>query len=94
MTWTNPPYNDFSHIMVYLNGIWGTNTSDAYYTATNLNPDTTYELSTHTVDTHGNVIPLQGVNPTAKTSLPATNDASVAQSPMPPVRNLNHRRNN
>jgi len=73
-TWTNPADDDFSHTVVYVNGIWQTNTSDAYYNATGLIADTTYELSTHTVDTHGNVN-TTWVNQTAKTSVPTANGA-------------------
>ena len=64
--WTNPEDDDFSHTIVYLDGIWKTNTSDAYYNATSLNPDTTYEISTHTVDINENVNPAW-VNQTAAT---------------------------
>ena len=65
-TWTNPSDNDFNHTMVYLDGTWQTNTSNSYYNATGLNPDTTYEIGTHTVDTSGNVNNTL-VNQTAKT---------------------------
>ena len=54
-TWTNPTDTDFNHTMVYLNSTWQTNTSSTYYNATGLNPDTSYEIGTHTVDTYGNV---------------------------------------
>ena len=67
-TWDNPLDNDFNHTMVYLNGIWQTNTSDAYYNATGLNPDTSYEIGTHTVDINGNVN-TTWVNQTAKTEV-------------------------
>ena len=73
-TWINPEDDDFSHTMVYLDGVWKTSTSDAYYNATGLSADTTYELSTLTVDTNGNVNTIW-VNQTAKTSVPATNSA-------------------
>ena len=66
-TWTNPPDEDFSHTMVYLDGIWKTNTSDAHYNATGLSADTSYELSTLTVDTNGNVNTTTWVNQTATT---------------------------
>ena len=54
-TWTNPPDLDFNHTMVYLNGTWQTNTSNPFYNATELSPDASYEIGTHTVDTSGNV---------------------------------------
>ncbi len=61
--------------MVYLNGIWQTNTSNPYYNVTNLAAETSYEISTRTVDTNGNVNTTTWVNQTAKTSVPATNSA-------------------
>ena len=74
-TWTNPEDDDFSHVMLYLDGIWGINTSDAYYNASGLSAETSYELSTLTVDTHGNVNTTTWVNQTATTSAPAANGA-------------------
>ena len=35
-TWTNPSDNDFAYTMVYLNGVFKTNTSSPYYNATGL----------------------------------------------------------
>ena len=65
-TWNNPPDNDFNHTMVYLNGIFKTNTPNSYYNATGLIADMSYEIGTHTVDTYGNVNSTW-VNQTAKT---------------------------
>jgi len=65
-TWTNPTDEDFNHTMVYLDGIFKTNTSNPYYNATGLSPDTSYEIGTHTVDTNGNVNSTW-VNQTTKT---------------------------
>jgi len=65
-TWTNPTDNDFNHTMVYLNGTWLTNTSDAHYNAIGLVANTSYEIGTHTVDTYGNVN-TTWVNQTTKT---------------------------
>jgi len=62
--WTNPTDDDFSHTMGYLDG---TNTSDAYYNASGLNTETSYEIGTRTVDTHGNVNTTTWVNQTAAT---------------------------
>jgi 5-hydroxyisourate hydrolase-like protein (transthyretin family) len=73
-TWTNPADDDFSHTTVYLDGVWETNTSDAYYNATELSANTTHEIGTHTVDTTGNVN-TAWVNQTAATSAPAANGA-------------------
>ncbi|MGB7532573.1 MAG: CARDB domain-containing protein, partial [Halobacteriota archaeon] len=65
-TWTSPPDEDFNFTMVYLNGTWQTNTSDPFYNATGLNPDTYYEIGTHTVDNAGNINETW-VNQTTKT---------------------------
>ncbi len=73
-TWTNPTDDDFNYTMVYLNGAWQTNTSFNYYKATGLNPDTSYEIGTHTVDTYGNVN-TTWINQTAKTAA-ASSDTS------------------
>ncbi|MFV9677446.1 MAG: PKD domain-containing protein, partial [Methanosarcinales archaeon] len=54
-TWKNPADADFNYTMVYLNGTWQTNTSNEYYNATGLVTNTSYKLSTHTVDLVGNV---------------------------------------
>jgi parallel beta-helix repeat protein len=68
-TWTNPPDPDFSKVMVYLNGTFKTNVSTpaSYYNATGLNPETSYEIGTRTVDTNGN-INASWVNHTAMTA--------------------------
>ena len=65
-TWTNPSDDDFAYTMVYLNGVFKTNTSSPYYNATNLTANTTYEIGTHTVDVNGNVNDTW-VNQTART---------------------------
>jgi subtilisin len=65
--WTNPPDADFNYTMVYLDGTWQTNTSDPFYNATGITPDTYYEIGTHTVDKIGN-INTTWVNQTTKTS--------------------------
>lgn len=72
-TWNNPTDADFSHVMVYLDGSIKENVSKPtnYYKATNLSPNTIYEIGTHTVDTSGNINETW-VNDTAKTLLPDT----------------------
>jgi PGF-pre-PGF domain-containing protein len=79
--WTNPDDPDFSHVMVYLNGAFVTNTSDNSinsYNATGLAEGVTYNIGTHTVDTSGN-INATWVNDSAITETPAdtTPPASV-----------------
>ena len=71
-TWANPSDPDFKHTEVYLNGTFITNipTPINYYNATGLLPDTSYQFSTRTVDTSGN-INQTWVNHTART-LPDT----------------------
>jgi len=65
--WTNPGDVDFSHVAVYLNGTWRTNTTNGFYYARGLNPDTEYEIGTRTVDNAGN-INATWVNGTARTT--------------------------
>ncbi|MCX8194128.1 MAG: hypothetical protein N3G19_02075, partial [Candidatus Pacearchaeota archaeon] len=43
--WTNPSDPDFSHVEIWLNGSWQTNTSNNYYNATGLTNDTSYTIS-------------------------------------------------
>jgi len=67
-TWTNPSDPDFNHTKIYLNGTFLTNipAPQNYYNITELLPDTSYELGTHTVDTFGNINETW-VNDTART---------------------------
>ncbi|MDY6965908.1 MAG: NosD domain-containing protein, partial [Halobacteriota archaeon] len=65
--WINPTDPDFSHVMIYLDGVWQENTSEQSYNATGLSADTEYEIGTRTVDSSGN-INKSWVNQTAKTS--------------------------
>ncbi len=89
-TWLNPPDPDFSHVMLYLNGTFLTNISSPhnFYNATGLSPDTEYKLSTHTVDTSGN-INSTWVNHTARTAPlsdtlpPSVTNATANQSDIP-----------
>ena len=75
-TWFNPPDPDFSHVMLYLNGAFITNITapQNYYNFTGLDPDTLYELGTHTVDSSGNVNETW-VNATGRT-LPSSGTAN------------------
>ena len=56
-TWTDPVNADFSRVMVYLNGIFKTNVTKGvqFYNASGLDPDTSYEIGTRTVDISGNI---------------------------------------
>ncbi|WP_321416950.1 PGF-pre-PGF domain-containing protein [uncultured Methanomethylovorans sp.] len=54
-TWTNPNDADFKYSMIYLDGIFITNTSDEYYNFTGLDAGTAHTLSIKTVDNSGNI---------------------------------------
>jgi len=54
-TWTNPTDQDFNHTEIFLNGIFNTSTSAEYFNATGLKSETSYTISTRTVDSSGNV---------------------------------------
>ena len=75
-TWQNPSDPDFNHIEIYLNGIFQTNTSVEYFDATGLQPETSYMLSTRTVDNYGNI------NETWVNSTSSTASGSPLQSPI------------
>ena len=68
-TWIDPKAPDFARVMVYVNGKFMTNVTKGirYYRATNLISNTPYTISSHTVDTLGN-INQTWINNTAKTS--------------------------
>lgn len=76
-TWTDPTDRDFSHSMIYIDGIFVTNTSNGYYNSTKLAEGTTHTIGIRTVDNSGNINPAL-VNDTAKTTAPdRTAPASV-----------------
>ncbi len=50
--WTNPA--DLNHSIIYLDGSFVTNTSEAYFRAGGLNPATRHTISIMTVDEYGN----------------------------------------
>jgi PGF-pre-PGF domain-containing protein len=56
-TWIDPVDTDFEKVMIYLDGALKTNVSegDKHFNATGLSSDKEYIISTHTVDTSGNV---------------------------------------
>ncbi|MBW2984137.1 S8 family serine peptidase, partial [Candidatus Woesearchaeota archaeon] len=53
--WTNPIDGDFAENIVYIDTVNEINTSNSYYNATGLSPDTLYTITVHTKDTTGNV---------------------------------------
>ena len=53
--WTNPSDDDFSYVMVYLNGVFKTKITQDYYNTTGLRTNTSYELSLVTSDTSNNI---------------------------------------
>ncbi|MFA0821670.1 MAG: PGF-pre-PGF domain-containing protein [Methanomethylovorans sp.] len=61
-SWTNPEDDDFSYVMVYIDGEFVTNTTDSsvnFYNATELSKGTTYTIGLQTVDTSGNINSVQ-----------------------------------
>ncbi len=77
-TWTDPADSDFSKVMIYINGKFKTNISKGirYYRATSLIPNILYNISTHTVDTSGN-INKTWKNHTARTAKDSVPPASI-----------------
>ncbi len=70
-TWTDPKDSDFARVMVYINGVFKSNVTKGvrYYNAAGLSASTGYTISTHTVDTSGN-INKTWMNHTARTAPP------------------------
>jgi len=68
-TWTGPTDDDFSHVMIWLDGVWQADVPKGIrnYTANGLPADTGHTLGTKTVDTAGN-INMTWVNHTAWTA--------------------------
>ena len=77
--WTNPPDPDFNYTEVWINGEFKdkVTTPEHSYNATGLNPDTTYEIGTRTVDNSGNVNQTW-VNDTATTLSLLIHDINVS----------------
>lgn len=64
--WTNPMHQNFSSILIYLNNILQGNTTSTTYTASNLQPGTTYTLTLLTTNSSGSTTG-QGVSNTTAT---------------------------
>ncbi len=81
-TWTDPADADFSKVMVYINGTFKTNVTNVtqFYNATELAANTTYEISTCTVDDAGNINDTW-VNDTAKTAPDTTPPVAIIAGP-------------
>lgn len=54
-SWINPNNEDFSHVLVYMNSTFATNTSESFYNATDLAEGVTYNISICTADIFGNI---------------------------------------
>ncbi|NPE27270.1 PGF-pre-PGF domain-containing protein [Methanococcoides sp. SA1] len=85
-TWTNPVDDDFSHSIVYLDGVLKTNVTGVSYTATGLIDNTDHTISTHTVDTVGN-INSTWINDSASTmnALPPVSVTNLSESARGPT---------
>ncbi|MEK6850748.1 MAG: hypothetical protein AABX85_04185 [Nanoarchaeota archaeon] len=69
--WTNPSDSDFSQAIIYINGINVLNTSNNYYNAINLQPNSTYTITIRTKDLTGNVNTTLVSNTATTLSLPS-----------------------
>jgi hypothetical protein len=65
-TWANPIDSDFSHVMVYIDSAFATNTSYGFYDSIGLT-EGLHTISTKTVDTAGNINPAW-INDSASTA--------------------------
>ncbi|MBI2056979.1 hypothetical protein HYT91_01865, partial [Candidatus Pacearchaeota archaeon] len=79
--WTNPRDADFSQAIIYINNTNVANTSNNFYNATGLNPNTNYTIRINTKDTSDNVNNTD-VNLTASTLTSDTTSPTITiQSP-------------
>ena len=60
--WDNPLEQDFSHSIIYIDGIQSATTQFNLYTASNLQPDSLHTITINTVDVAGNVNMLNVTN--------------------------------
>lgn len=74
--WVNPEDIDFKHVMVYLNDVFVTNTSDSFYNATGLADGMTYKIGIQTVDTSGNINSVWITDSATTLKLPQISDFS------------------
>ncbi len=77
--WTNPTSN-FKYVMLYIDGTFITNTTNAYYNATGFAEGTVHTIGTQTVDANGNI------NPTTVSDQATTKVTDL--TPPGPVTNL------
>ncbi|WP_214045703.1 lamin tail domain-containing protein, partial [Methanomethylovorans sp.] len=78
--WTNPTDADFSHVMVYIDGVFVTTTPNNYYNATGFLEGTVHAIGIQTVDTAGNI------NPATMTDQATTR--TIDRTPPAPVTDL------
>ena len=72
-TWNNPTECNFNSSIIYWNGINVLNTSNSFYNATNLTPNTQYTITINTKDNCGH-INYTNVSLTARTDALPNND--------------------
>jgi len=82
--WADPADTDFEKVMIYLDGKFKTNVSKGaeHEIVTGLNPNTTYTISTRTVDTSGN-FNITWVNDTVRTLLYSPSSSSSRKGTYP-----------
>uniref|UniRef100_UPI001BD391C9 NosD domain-containing protein n=1 Tax=Methanomethylovorans sp. TaxID=2758717 RepID=UPI001BD391C9 len=74
--WTNPTDADFSHVMIYIDGVFVTTTPNNQYNATGFLEGTVHTIGIQTVDTAGNINPAT-MTDQATTSTDTTPPAPV-----------------
>ncbi|WP_367343384.1 PGF-pre-PGF domain-containing protein [Methanomethylovorans sp.] len=75
--WTNPTDADFSHVMVYIDGVFVTTTPNNYYNATGFLEGTVHAIGIQTVDTAGNINPATMTDQATTRTIDRTPPASV-----------------
>lgn len=74
--WANPKDIGFKHVIIYLDDVFVTNTSDGFYNATGLADGVTYNIGIQTVDISGNINSLRVSDSATTVKLPQISDFS------------------
>jgi hypothetical protein len=83
--WDNPSDADFNYTIIYIDGVWEANTTNAFYNKTGLIQNTNYTITVHTVDTNGNVNDTDKNNTAwtlADTTVPVINNVTDSPDPV------------
>ncbi|MFC1800788.1 hypothetical protein ACFLYT_01900, partial [Nanoarchaeota archaeon] len=89
--WTNPTDGDFNTSIIYINGTWQENTTNNFFNATGLVPETSYTITAHTQDQFGNINNTDQNNTAATITFtipPVINSVNATPNPVERLQNI------